>query len=289
MTRLALRFAFVLSAPLLLFWRPSWAVPEAAASSDQLRVIPGPQARLTTPSLSLPHKTDNPFSQALSVRLLDPAQLRASLRVLRTGSGRQFATRNDLLYVDGRHAHRQWGIYHPLATFRRDDASATAIRRIASAERIPGRGPVTTLIIRRLTQEIRIQDIAVPESEGHDLLWSLESQPLPRGLQARLLGTPEGHRYSSENQLVVLDKGQKDGLVPGCELALFPGAQSPDAEAAAWGQTADKIGVLLVLRAYPQFSLARIVQSSQPVSTDMVAGSPIVQAVTMTTDTGSTD
>ncbi|MCF1536031.1 hypothetical protein, partial [Escherichia coli] len=87
---------------------------------------------------------------------------------------------------------------------------------------------MTTLAIDELNQEIRANDIALPEIslESLPLSTTFFPRPAPHDARPRLLGTLEGSQYAAKHHVVVIDHGREEGLEQGSMFELYQAGQT---------------------------------------------------------------
>lgn len=220
--------------------------------------------------------------------LLDESLLAESAKVIGSSNGLQYLTGQQLLYVTGQQVQGEWHIYRKMTTFTRDDKRVIALKKIAVAESAdestaPSDTDMTALKVRQQTQEILEQDIALPVREAQsDFSQRFYPQPSPKAIDASILGSLEGSQYVGKHQVVVIDRGARDALRQGSMFDLYqPGHKVAKAGQGVLArqevqQLPDvRIGHLMVIRPYQDFSLALVTQSEQPIATETRLRSPL--------------
>ncbi len=168
---------------------------------------------------------------------------------------------------------------------------------IAKGELVEASSEFSGLKITTQLQEIIRNDIALPVQalDNGDFTATFYPLPSPQGTSAKLLGNIEGIRYSSTNQVVVIDKGTSDELRQGSVFDLkedaHPVFKNGDDFAKDNGVLdteitlpQSKVGELLVIRPYEYFSLALITNSTKPINKEVSVVSPLAEEST-TNDT----
>lgn len=267
---------------LTLVWRdgqPTLSLKPMVKLSPKVRVVEKQSLPTVDEALLLPYlHTD---------RLVDAIEMKESLRVMGAGDGLQYLTASEPIYIAGPQTHAQWGIYRPMTEFERDGQVMTALRLIATAQLGSNQQQTSALLVRQQRHEIRVNDIALPETglEGLNLTTSFFPRPAPQSLTAQILGSLEGSQYAGQNQVVVIDKGTDDALVQGSMFELFRSGVAVYADDGHYSYEsqhgddalvlpAHKIGSLMVIRPYAAFSLALITESMEPIDTAVQAQSP---------------
>ncbi|CAH8232577.1 LysM peptidoglycan-binding domain-containing protein [Vibrio aestuarianus] len=274
---------------LVLIWQrsqPQLSVKPRVKQSPQVRVLAKRALPIVEESLLLRYlHTD---------RLVEKQIVQRSQRVLGASSGHRYLTAQEPLYISGKQNHSRWGIYRQVGQFVRDDETIPsnemiALRLIATAELAATQHAYSELTITALQQEIRLSDIALPETEGTALTFATTfyPSPSPRNSVAHILGPLTGGDYAGQNQVVVIDRGAQDQLRQGSMFDLRQeGAVVPvlkeknnDVKTSAEDEIqlpSNSVGSLMVLHCYEYFSLALITNSRIPISRDILAVSPLV-------------
>ncbi len=127
--------------------------------------------------------------------------------------------------------------------------------------------------------------------ENGDFTTTFYPLPSPKGSSAVLLGNIEGIRFSSTNQVVVIDKGTSDQLRQGSVFDLkedahpvFKGGDGFVKDSGLLDSKItlpqSKVGELLVIRPYEYFSLALITNSTKPINKEVSVVSPLAEEST---------
>ncbi|PFG45667.1 nucleoid-associated protein YgaU [Vibrio sp. ES.051] len=259
-----------------------------------------PKARITEKK-AVPTVSEGLVTPYLkSDRLVDDATLENAAKVMGSNKGSKYLTAEDTLYISGEQTATGWAIYRPVETFSRDDVShqITALRLIAKGELVEATRDYSGLQITSQLQEILRNDIALPNQmlESGKFTTTFYPLPSPHGSSAKLLGNIEGIRFSSTNQVVVIDKGTADKLQQGSIFDLkedaHPVYQDGDHFKKDFGVLdkeitlpQSKVGELVVIRPYEYFSLALITNSTKPINNKVSVVSPLTQEPTTDDDT----
>ena len=164
-----------------------------------------------------------------------------------------------------------------------------ALKQIALGDLQQSEDEMSALQITQQTQEILVDDIALPlgDSEKNSLSTHFFPHPSPSQESVQILGAIEGSDYVGKNQVVVIDRGLEDSLAQGSMFELYQPSKlvkadsdaSPVVEKAAlekWQLPNLRIGSLMVIRPYPHFSLALVTESQQPISKQTLVQAPNV-------------
>lgn len=219
--------------------------------------------------------------------LLSDNELKSVSRVLGASSGNRFLTDNESLYISGAQQHMKWGIYRPLETYTRDKHHMVVLKEIAVGEFKSTDGNMSALSITHQTQEILVDDIALPNIDDVDTLLSTNffPSPAPGNSTAKILGGIESIDYVGKNQVVVIDRGVEDNVQQGSMFELYQPATmvKSNSKGSKVLKQAEKdklqlpntrIGSLMVIRPYQYFSLALITESQQPIGENAVVKAP---------------
>lgn len=231
-------------------------------------------------SITSSYRHDFSFLPAL---LLTKLELDRASRVLGARSGRRLLSDNEALIIQGSHSQGLWGIYRPLDTYVRDEQTVVVLKRVAIAELQSREKHFSTLQVRQQQQEILRDDVVLPldsqTRDAHSFAYSLH--PIIENRLTRILGAIDGRDYVVKNQIVVLNRGQQEGVVQGSWFDLY---QAPvlselsdhlatDEKRVIEKQPSLSIGRLRVIDAEQYFSLALVTESRQPIGFDTVVQS----------------
>ncbi len=254
---------------LTLIWRDGQPV---LSRKPMLRL--SPQARVTArqPLPIVEQHLILPY--LVADRLMTPTELDSSLKIIGSQQGNQYLSQQDSLYIAGQHEASHWAIYRPMNSFVTEQQTMIGLRLLATAHQVDSSSTLTTLAIDQFNQEIRANDIALPEItlDSLNLTTHFLPTPAPAGLHSRLLGTLEGSQYAAKHHVVVIEHGQQAGLVQGSMFELYQAghtvyqtgdqfSDTPRRSSQAIQLPAKKVGELMVIRPYPNMSLALITTS----------------------------
>ncbi|OOE38041.1 hypothetical protein BZG00_14930 [Salinivibrio kushneri] len=227
--------------------------------------------------------------------LVEKARLVALPRVLGSTDGRQYLSLHDTLYVDAALNAKDWQVFRVEKTFSRTEKSGAgaestamvSLKHVADGRiRAQSQGR-SVLTLTSVVQEVRPNDVLLPLPEKTSpRFWPQAAQ-----IDATLLGHLYGSEYVANGQLVVLDKGAKDGVTAGQMFTVTEaGANVLNGPGEYRYQNANEsttqaitpmpdvtVGQTMVVRAYPWVSLAVITQARQPIKAGMHAVPPSPQ------------
>lgn len=251
---------------LSLIWRnghPVLSLKPMKKLSPKVRVLAKEALPTVNDGLVLPYIESD--------RLLSEAEIALSPRVLGSSEGKQFLSNEGLLYITGAHKVKSWTIYRPLKEYTRDSHKVIALKQIATAELSEKKSEFSGLNVVTQTQEILVDDIALPDVdiELSTLSTTFYPAPSPQGIVANILGSIDGSHFVGQNQVVVIDRGAQDQLRQGSMFELYKQGVAVEFKDSSTNTTHlpdARIGHLMVIRPYSYFSLALVTESSEPVS-----------------------
>ena len=128
-------------------------------------------------------------------------------------------------------------------------------------------GDLTTLVVQRVTQEVRPGDrlLRSPAPVEPMNLQTPDSAPF---IQGHIIDIPKGVTQIGVLDAVTLNKGRRDGLVEGQRLTVIKaGASVRDTLAGGLVKLPDEpAGTLLVFRTYEKLSYALLLNASRPLA-----------------------
>ncbi|ANU37824.1 peptidoglycan-binding protein LysM [Vibrio scophthalmi] len=228
-------------------------------------------------SITSSYRHDFSFLPAL---LLTKLELDRASRVLGARSGRRLLSDNEALIIQGSYSQRLWGIYRPLDTYVRDEQTVVVLKHVAIAELQFREKHLSTLQVRQQQQEILRDDVVLPlDSQTRDAhSFAYSPSPIMENRLTTILGAIDGRDYVVKNQIVVLNRGQQEGVVQGSWFDLYQAPVLSDHLATDEKRVIEKlpslsIGRLRVIDAEQYFSLALVTESRQPIGFDTVVQS----------------
>lgn len=133
--------------------------------------------------------------------------------------------------------------------------------------------------VTRASREIRAGDKVVPAA-GRELL-QIIPRPPQGDVRARIISSYDGTGMVGENQVVLLDKGERDTLQVGTVLALYQsGRQHQGNDGTMVALPDESFGQVLVFRVFGRLSYGLVMQVTEPVKAGDVARSPDSAAIT---------
>ncbi len=164
-------------------------------------------------------------------------------------------------------AHSVYGIFRQGKTYidpETKEVLGINADDVGSAEVVATEGDVSTLILQRSTQEVRLGDRLFSSEER-----AINSTFLPSAPQAPIEGlildVPRGVTQVSVLDVVTLDKGKRDGLTEGNVLAIYKTSETVrDRITGEQVKIPDeRAGLLMVFRTYDKLSYALVLQANR--------------------------
>lgn len=180
-----------------------------------------------------------------------------------------------------------YGIYHPEQEIRRkgwSEETGVRLSLVATAKATP-QGELIALEVKKGSREVRQGDKILPLSPDEHL--SLQYIPMPpeEVINGHIVASHSNSRYVAAHDVVIIDRGSRDGLKPGHTMAVFkPGMEViDDDEQPVYLEDASRIqkavqgsigwstlelpasshGYVMVFRTFDAFSYALIMKSGQ--------------------------
>lgn len=220
---------------------------------------------------------DQPTQQAiqrflLHNRILDtPQDLDTAPYIIAAHTGRVLGANGERVHARGAldPAQQTYGIFrrgrayldpqsHELLGINADDIGTA---RFVSA------GDVTTLAVQRVTQEVRPGDRLLLAAPAVDIASLQTPSPAPP-VEGHIIDVPKGVTQIGVLDAVTLNRGRRDGLLPGHQLTVIKtGANVRDRLTGSAVKLPDeRAGTLLVFRTYQKLSYGLVLRASQPLA-----------------------
>jgi len=165
----------------------------------------------------------------------------------------------------------QYGVIRPGEVYRDPDTNEVLgyeVIRVAAA-RVVRAGDPTTLTLVDAKREVLNGDLLLP-SEESELDFTFFPQPPRNAITGKIISVFDGVSQIGQYNVVVLNRGKRDGLVPGHVMAIYQaGKKVPDPQGAAstdWVTLPDeRAGVLMVFRTYEKVSYALVMRATRAI------------------------
>jgi len=160
----------------------------------------------------------------------------------------------------------QYGVIRPGQVYRDPDTNEILgyeVIRVAAA-RVVRSGKPTTLNIVSSKREVLNGDLLLP-SEESELDFNFFPQPPRDEINGRIISVFDGLSQIGQYNVVVLNRGQREGLVPGNVLAIYQsGNKVRDPQSSRWVTLPDeRAGILMVFRTYEKVSYALVMKATR--------------------------
>ncbi|WP_346398670.1 LysM peptidoglycan-binding domain-containing protein [Pseudomonas syringae] len=217
---------------------------------------------------SIPLGAINAF--LISNRIVDNAEQFEKAPYIVAGNAERVLSGNgDRAYARGAldPSHSVYGIFRQGKTYidpKTQEVLGINADDVGSAEVVATEGDVSTLILQRSTQEVRLGDRLLSSEER-----AISSTFLPSAPQAPIdgliLDVPRGVTQVSVLDVVTLDKGKRDGLTEGNVLAIYKTSETVrDRITGELVKIPDeRAGLLMVFRTYDKLSYALVLQANR--------------------------
>ncbi|WP_341521943.1 LysM peptidoglycan-binding domain-containing protein [Pseudomonas sp. G.S.17] len=217
---------------------------------------------------SIPLGAINAF--LLSNRIVDDlAQFNEAPYIVAGNAERVLSGVGDRIYARGTvdPAHPVYGIFRKGKTYTdpvTDEVLGINADDIGGGEIIATEGDVSTLMLRRSNQEVRLGDRLFSSEERAINSSFLPSAPKTH-IDGLILDVPRGVTQIGVFDVVTLDKGKRDGLEEGNVLAIFKtGEMVRDRITGEQVKVPDeRSGLLMIFRAYDKLSYGLVLHASR--------------------------
>lgn len=290
--------------PQLWHANPDVANPHLIYPGDVLSLIwVDGQPRLTlkkvvkvSPSVRVEEKPDPIASVDNSIllpylefdALVDSNQLNMLPRVLGSTDARAYLSPRETLYVDEVLSGEKWHIYRVTSQFSRSVGGETvqvhSLKRVADADFDSANAHRSALSISRIYQEVLPNDVLMPALEQANDAMFIPS-PAPESLDGEMVGHLYGSNYLGKGQVVVVNRGINDGLSSGNIMQIYSQGSHVAGSKGNFKYTSSEsdadfvlpekvLGSAMVIRTYPAFSLAVIMESLEPLTANLPVRAP---------------
>ncbi|KPZ13269.1 LysM domain protein [Pseudomonas amygdali pv. ulmi] len=217
---------------------------------------------------SIPLGAINAF--LISNRIVDNAeQFEKAPYIVAGNAERVLSGSGDRAYARGTldPAHTVYGIFRQGKTYtdpQTKEVLGINADDIGSAEVVASEGDVSTLVLQRSTQEVRLGDRLFSSEERAINSTFLPSAP-QTPIEGLILDVPRGVTQVSVLDVVTLNKGKRDGLAEGNVLAIYKTSETVrDRITGEQVKIPDeRSGLLMVFRTYDKLSYALVLQANR--------------------------
>ncbi len=204
--------------------------------------------------------------------ILDKDGLQKAPVIVAAQEGRLMLGSNDTAYVQGldRKQGTSWQIYRPGVAVVDPDTHKTLGYQSTylGTARVVAFGDPTTIRIGEAREEINVGDRLIAPPEKDALTRFIPHAP-SRAVRAKIIsGYGSRSNELGRNDIVVLNKGDQEGLEVGDVLALYRHGAEIETAAAKGGEVKlpdERYGLVLVFRTFKQVAYGLVVQATRPV------------------------
>lgn len=206
-------------------------------------------------------------------RILDQDQLQRAPYVLTGREGHLIAGAGDEIYARGSfdQSLESYGIYRrgePLIDPDTRELLGIQAMDIGTAKRLALDGDVATLALNRTTEEVRRGDRLLPE-EARRIEANFFPDVPADAIEGYLLAVENGVSQIGHMDVVIINRGQREGLLPGHLLAVYKaGEQVQDPVTNEVIKTPDfRAGLLMIFRTFDKVSYGLVLRAERPLKT----------------------
>jgi len=205
-------------------------------------------------------------------RVLAEDTLKNAPYVLGGEKERILAGAGDRIYARGQllSEQRRQGVYRPANEYIDPDTEeflGFETLKIADSDVAARNDDVITLDIRKSHKEVRVLDRVVPTEEVR-IQSVFHPAPSPKGVTAKVLSVLSGVRDAGQFNVVAINRGEREGLVPGHVFAIYRRGElikdPVTKEMVTLPQ--ERSGELMVFKVFEKVSYGLIMQSMDIVS-----------------------
>ena len=165
----------------------------------------------------------------------------------------------------------QYGVIRPGEVYRDPDTNEVLgyeVIRVAAA-RVVRAGDPTTLTLVHSKREVLNGDLLLPSEEG-ELDFNFFPQPPRDVINGQIISVFDGVSQIGQYNVVVLNRGKRDGLVVGNVLAIYQAGKQvvdPQGKSSTSRVTLpdERAGVLMVFRTYEKVSYALVMRATRAI------------------------
>jgi len=246
-----------------------------------------PQIRSTPIEQAIPTIPYDKVRQFLtSPKVVSKDEIKNSPYILSLGNNRLVGGSDDTLYVRGIEAMPS-GEYPRSFTVFREDAQLVDPETkeklgynalyVADAHLEKGGDPAT-LVVDRSVREVILGDRLLPISE-EQLALDFHPKPAPQGTRGHIIKVLDGVSQIGQYNLVVIDRGLKDGLERGHVLRIWRHGQKMrdwvKKTSSEWVTLPDeKAGLLMIFRSFDRVSYGIVMKANQAIHINDLVTNP---------------
>jgi len=205
-------------------------------------------------------------------RILEEDTLQTAPYVIAGNTKRILSGAGDRLYARGKFDENEkiYGVFRPGQVFQdpqTQEALGLEALDIGSGKAVAFNGDVATIQINGSRQEIRIKDRLLPYNERKITATFMPSAPSGT-VDGLIIGVEGGVTQVGKMDIVMLNKGEREGIEVGNVLAIFKaGEVVRDQVTNELVQLPDnRAGLLMVFRTFHKMSYGIVLNASQPLA-----------------------
>ncbi len=238
-------------------------------NSNTIRITP--KMRLSPVDNAIPAIPLEKINAFLSnSRIVDDGELEAAPYVLAGAQGHIVTAAGDELFARGSFAEKDevYGVYRKGEVFRdpkTKEILGIAALDIGGVKKLSVEGDLGHFQVNRSREEIRIEDRLLPNVERRVTATFIPDAPKEE-IDGYIAAVEGGVTQIGFMDIVVLNKGERDGLSEGNVLAIDRrGERVLDRKEREWVQLPDeRAGLLMVFRTYERMSYGLVLRATQP-------------------------
>jgi nucleoid-associated protein YgaU len=266
-----LRLIYVDGKPRIVAQRGDASRTVVLAPDDENRMKP--RVRTTPIDNAIPAIPLDRINAFLSrSRILEDDTLQKAPYVIAGNSGRILSGAGDRLYARGKFDDNEkiYGVFRPGTVFQdpqtKEILGIEAID-IGGGKAVAFNGDVATIQMNSSREEIRLKDRLLPYNERKVTATFLPSAP-QENIDGIIIGVERGVTQVGTLDIVMLNKGEREGLEVGNVLAIYKaGEVVRDQVNGDLVQLPDvRAGLLMVFRTFNKMSYGIVLNASQPLS-----------------------
>lgn len=241
----------------------------------------GPQIRyepIDTAISTLPLDAINSFLS--KSRVVDDAMLKAAPYVVAGQEKRLIMGKNDELYARGEFANDipSYGFFRKDKKYVDPDtkeALGMMANYMGTGDMLALNQSIATLVVSDAAQEIRVGDRLLPSMQGVFNSTFFPSAP-ESSLEGRIIGVEDGVSQVGNLSVVIINKGSREGLVPGNVLKIIKrGTKVKDRVANEMIELPEvQSGTLMVFQVFDKLSLGLVLEADRGITTEDIVRNP---------------
>lgn len=204
--------------------------------------------------------------------LSDSKQLKDKPYVVGGENGSVVSGAGSKVYVKGKLPENEtgFGLFRQAKEFRdpkTNELLGVNADEIASTKLLTKQGDVATLRLLSTTQEVRNGDRVLP-TENIDITSNFQLSSPKTIIDAEVIDVPRGVTQIGPTDMVIINKGAKDGLEVGNVLAIYRKGETVQDQIAGGSVKLpdEQAGVLMVFKAYDKLSYGIVLSADRPLS-----------------------